>query len=74
MNSYLEIYKLLSTRGNTKMATYYRSKIGEVKSLEDWERWAKDFYQDAYREDYQGLPSDWMAKITKVLKLEQLEL
>lgn len=56
------------------MNAYYRSKQGDVKSYDEWRRWAVTFYEGLLENDYRHLPEDWFIRITKVLKLEEVIL
>ncbi len=55
------------------MNVYYRSKIGEVKTYEQWREWAIGFYEGLVEEGHIDLPDDWMKRLTRVLKLEIVE-
>lgn len=61
----------------------YRSKIGDVMSYEDWEKWADSYYSSLPKMSV-GVgrnkklieikkPADWFKRVSKVLKLEEIE-
>ncbi len=60
---------------------YYRSKLGEVKSYAEWEKWTDDFFATLPKFNTKQMmhancpkPDDWFERITKILKLEEVEV
>lgn len=48
----------------------YISGTGEIKSKEEWERWAKRFYRGC--ESIKLMPNDWWDRIQRVLNLKEI--
>ncbi len=53
------------------MNVYYRSKMGEVKTYDQWREWARRFYNGLEEKSYKELPDDWFKRVSNVLMLEE---
>lgn len=50
----------------------YMSIRGEIKTYEEWKKWAITFYNGLEDREYVDLPYNWFQRVQRVLKLEEV--